>query len=175
MFNKYTFKQKFFVLAILIVLIGLTAYKRSFSLTLDAYKNYKSSKEKLGKINNSWQRVKRIEAEVGYLDNLIGRKAMNADIVQQEILTKFSEIENSTELVKLEKVHKANDEYFNVYTNQLVISGQFNQLLEATYLFEKEFEYSRLVCLNFYSEKEIRSRRLKLYARLTFQNYEKIP
>ena len=41
--------------------------------------------------------------------------------------------------------------------------------------FEKDFEFSRLVCLNFYSEKELRTRRLKLYARLIFQNYEKIP
>lgn len=175
MFNNFTYKQKFLALVVLAILLGFTAYKRSFRLTIDAYRNYKGAAEKLRKINNSWQRAKSVENEVDYLDNLIGRKAMDADIVQQEILTKLSEIENSMELVKLERVHKANNEYFNIYTNQLVLSGRFDQLLRGTYSFEKDFEFSRLVCLNFYSEKELRTRRLKLYARLIFQNYEKIP
>lgn len=175
MFENLSYKQKFFALVAIISLMALTGYKRSVKLTLDSYRNCKQATAKLQEVNNSWQRMRSLENEVGYLDNIIGRQAADPDIVQQEILSTFSLLDTDAELVKLAEVHKANNEYFNIYTNQLLLSGNFNNILGATYEYEKNFDFSRLVSLNFYTEKERRSRRLKLYGQLIFQNYEKIP
>ncbi|WP_396591865.1 hypothetical protein [Allomuricauda sp. R78024] len=174
MFENISYRKKFLVLITLLIAIGITAYKRSYSITLDAYKSLKSSREKLKDVSNSQERIAILKEKVDYLDNIIGKKATNADLVQQEIINTFTKIKNDSDLVKLEEVHKANNEYFNIYTNRLLISGTFNELLATTYKYEKEFEFSRVVSVRFYVEKELRTRKKKLFEQIIFQNYEKI-
>ncbi|WP_282162864.1 hypothetical protein [Ulvibacterium marinum] len=174
MFENITYKKKFLVLIVLLIVLAITGYKRSFSLTIDAYDNLRSSRLKLSEVSNSRQKIAALKNEVAYLDLVIGKEAANADVVQQEILNTFNQIENGSDLVKLEEIHMANNDYFNIYTNQLILSGGYKDLLEATYQYEKEFDYSRVVSLKFFVEKEPRSRRKKLFEQLIFQNYEKI-
>lgn len=174
MFENISYKKKFFALLALMVVLGITAYKRSFSMTLDAAKLVKESKEKLAKVSNSQQHITSLKDEVNYLDKLIGKESANPNIVQQEILNSFTRIETNSQLVRLEEVHQANDDYFNIYTNRLILTGNFGELLEATYQYEKQFDFSRVVSLRFYIEKEPRTRRKKLFEQIIFQNYEKI-
>lgn len=174
MFENLSYKKKFIALISLLVILGITAYKRSFSLTLDTRSNLKASKLKLTEVSNSQQKITALKTEVAYLDKIIGKEAGNADIVQQEILNTFNSIANGSELVELEEVHIANNDYFNIYTNRLILSGSFNNLLDATYRYEKDFDFSRVVSLKFYIEKEPRTRRKKLFEQIIFQNYEKI-
>ncbi len=174
MFENITYKKKFLMLILLLIILAITGYKRSFSLTIDAYDNLQSSRLKLAEVSNSRQKIAALKNEVAYLDQVIGKEAANADVVQQEILNTFNRIENGSDLVKLEEIHIANNDYFNIYTNQLILSGGYKDLLEATYQYEKEFDYSRVVSLKFFVEKEPRSGRKKLFEQLIFQNYEKI-
>lgn len=143
-------------------------------MAIDAAKLLEESKQKLAKVNNSQQHITSLKSEVEYLDKLIGKEVANPDIVQQEILNTFTEINTNTPLVKLEEVHKSSDEYFNVYTNRLILTGNFGDLLKTTYNYEKEFDFSRVVSLQFYIEKEPRTRRKRLFEQIIFQNYEKI-
>lgn len=174
MFENLSYKKKFVALVSLLVILGITAYKRSFALTLDARSNLKSSKQKLAEVSNSQGKISALKTEVAYLDKIIGKEAANADIVQQEILNTFNRVANGSELVELEEVHMANNDYFNIYTNRLILSGSFNNLLDASYRYEKDFDFSRVVSMKFYIEKEPRTRRKKLFEQLIFQNYEKI-
>jgi hypothetical protein len=174
MFENIPYKKKFLVLIALLIVLAITGYKRSFSLAIDAYDTLQSSRSKLAEVSNSRQKIAALKNEVTYLDQIIGKEAANADVVQQEILNTFNRIENGSDLVKLEEIHIANNDYFNIYTNQLILSGGYKDLLEATYRYEKEFDYSRVVSLKFFVEKEPRSRRKKLFEQLIFQNYEKI-
>ncbi|MFD2561882.1 hypothetical protein [Aquimarina rubra] len=174
MFENLSYKKKFFALLALMVVLGITAYKRSFSMTLDAAQLLEESKMKLEKVSNSQQRITNLIAEVSYLDKLIGKEVANPDIVQQEILNTFNGINRDTQLVKLEAIHKASDEYFNIYTNRLILTGSYGELLNTTYDYEKMFDFSRVVSLKFYIEKEPRTRRKKLFEQIIFQNYEKI-
>jgi len=175
MFENLSYKKKFMALITLLVVLGITAYKRSFSMTVDAYKTLNSSRATLAKVSNSQQRITGLRTEVAYLDKIIGKETADADLVQQEILHMFTTIEPEVELVKLEEVHKANNDYFNIFTNRLILSGKFNDLLAASYQYEKKFEFSRIVSLRFYLERERRTRRKKLFHQIIFQNYEKIP
>ena len=49
MFQQFSYKKKFYALAILAILLGATAYKRSFKGTLDAIEFYYHSKKDLNK------------------------------------------------------------------------------------------------------------------------------
>lgn len=174
MFEDISYKKKFYALLVLMVMLGFTAYKRSFSMTIDSAKLVKESKERLAKVNNSQKHIAGLKAEVAYLDKLIGKESANPDIVQQEILNSLTRMDTDAQLIKLEEVHKASDDYFNIYTNRLKLTGSFQELLKATYTYEKEFEFSRVVSLEFYIEKEPRTRRKRLFEQIIFQNYEKI-
>jgi len=175
MFENISYKKKFWILIGLLVILSFTAYKRSFRLTIEAKASLNETKSKLETVSNSRYQIANLEAEVAYLDNIIGKKAGNASLVQQEILNTFALIDTEAEIVRLEEIHKSQNEYFNIYTNRLVLSGPYQDLLETTYSYEKEFEFSRVVSLNFYVDRERRTRRKKLFQQLIFQNYEKIP
>ncbi len=174
MFENIPYKKKFFALIGLFVLLSITAYKRSFSKTIAAQQLVSESEEKLKVVQNSQHKIIRLRADVAYLDDIIGKESANPDVVQQELLNTFSTMESKAELVRLEEVHQSNNEYFNIYTNRIVFSGDFNALLKTTLEYEKAFEYSRVVSLEFRVEKEPRTRRKKLIEQLIFQNYEKI-
>ena len=174
MFENLSYKKKFFVLLGLMVVMGITAYKRSFSITIEAAQLLKESKQKLEKVSNSKQHITNLIAEVAYMDNLIGKEVANPDIIQQEILNAFTHNSVDTELVKLEEIHKTADKYFNIYTNRLIITGTYGNLLNTTYNYEKTFDFSRVVSVQFYIKKEPRTRRKKLLEQIIFQNYEKI-
>lgn len=175
MFENIPYKKKFFALLGLFVVLSITAYKRSFSKTIAAKELLTASEEKLAIVQNSQQKITRLRADVAYLDNIIGKESANPDIVQQELLNTFATLDAKADLIKLEEVHQARNEYFNIYTNRLVLYGDFNALLAVTYDYEKSFEFSRVVSLEFRVEKEPRTRRKKLVEQLIFQNYEKIP
>lgn len=174
MFENLSYKKKFIALISILVLLGITAYKRSFALTLDARSNLNLSRQKLTDVSNSQGKITALKTEVAYLDEIIGKEAANADIVQQEILNTFNSVVNGSELVELEEVHMASNDYFNIFTNRLILSGSFNDLLDATYRYEKDFDFSRVVSLKFYVKKEPRTKKKKLFEQLIFQNYEKI-
>lgn len=174
MFENLSYKKKFLALLALMVILGITAYKRSFSMAIDAATLLEESKQQLAKVNNSQQHIISLIAEVEYLDKLIGKEISNPDVVQQEILNTFTEINTDTQLVKLKEIHKASDDYFNIYTNRLVLTGSYGDLLKTTYNYEDIFDFSRVVSLQFYIEKEPRTRREKLVEQIIFQNYEKI-
>ncbi|MEE9363942.1 MAG: hypothetical protein V3U92_15180 [Cellulophaga sp.] len=175
MFENLSYKKKFIVLMLLLVVLSLTAYKRSFRITIEAYKTLEMSREKLAEVNNSQHRIRGLKRDVEYLDNIIGKETASADVVQQEILNMFTEVNSDVVLVKLEEIHKAENEYFKIYTNRLVLSGSFKELLDANYYYERKFEFSRVVSLGFYIERERRTRRKKLFQQIIFQNYEKMP
>lgn len=174
MFATLSFKKKLIALLVIIFIMGISAYKRSYSKTFNAISELKNSKEQLEVVKNSQNKITSLKNEVMLLDNVIGKHAANPDIVQQEILNTFSQFDTKTELVKLEEVHKAKNNYFNIYTNRLLVSGSYNNVIETCYAFEKAFEYSRVVSLSLYTKKDSRTQRKKLFEQIIFQNYEKI-
>ncbi len=174
MFENLSHKQKFIALIVLLVVISVTAYKRSFSLTIDAYKTFKTSKEKLIKVRLTPNKLPNLKSDVEYLDNIIGKESGNANVVQQEILNTLNKMKINSELVQLEEIHTAQNSYFNIYTNRLIVTGNYNDLLKTTYQYEKDFDFSRVISSRFYLQKDLRTRRKKLFQLITFQNYEKI-
>lgn len=174
MFENLSYKKKFYILIILAVLLGITAYQRSLTVTFETIKLFEQSEKKLEVIKNSEERIFSLKDEIEGIDNIIGKGSTNPDKVQQEILNQFPRKIVNAELVRLEEVHKSNDTYFNVYSNRLIISGSFNDLLKTTYYYEKSFDYSRIISAKFYLEKHPRTKRKILYQQIIFQNYEKI-
>jgi|GEM_PF-611803 len=173
MFENLTYRQKFLALLAIATLLGFAAYKRSFKLTLDAYHELSELSEQLIEINSSSNTVQELDTEILFLDNLLGEENMESVLVQQEILNFVTNKSKSVHVFDVAEVHEASDNKFTIHTNQLTIEGSFEALLKIVYEFEKEFPYSRVVNTSFFKKKDFKTRRIKLYAKIIFQNYEK--
>jgi len=173
MFENLTYKQKFIALLAIAVFLGFAAYKRSFKFTIDAYNEYHELSDKLNEISSSSNTIQELDAEIRYFDNLLGKENVESVLVQQEILNFVTNKSKSVHVFDLSEVHEASDNEFVIHTNQLTIEGSFEELLKIVYDFEKEFSYSRVVNTSFFKKKDFKTRRIKLYVKIIFQNYEK--
>ncbi|MBX2828086.1 MAG: hypothetical protein KTR22_07980 [Flavobacteriaceae bacterium] len=173
MFEQFSYKKKFYAVLILSVLLGITAYKRSFSGALQSIKYYKESKKNISANQNSDQELIILQGEVALLDNVIGKKVEDPNRVQHEILDFISQQETDIGIARIAELHISQDEFFTIYSNQITLKGSFENLQKMIYAFEKQFDYARIANSRFYTVRDPRTRKKELFNDIIFQNYEK--
>jgi len=172
-FANFTYKQKIIGVGVLAILLFFTANKRSFKITKQAYVQASELKEKLNYVNASNSNVGQMQNELNLYDRVIGVQGVKPEDVQQSILDFTTSFEN-VNVFGMEEIHIAESKGFNIMTNQLILEGNYNSLIEIIYEFEKEFEFSTIVSIAFLKEKEYQTRKNKLRVKVIFQNYEKV-
>lgn len=173
MFKNISYKKKFYGLLAFVVILSFTAYKRSFKGTIETIGFYRESVKNIKESSNSLMELSNIKNEVSMLDNAIGKSAKNPTIVQNEILGFLSTRSHEMTLSKIENLHVSNDDYFTIYSNVIMLQGDFNVLLKTMYEFEKDFEYARIASMVFHTERNNKTSKKELYNEIIFQNYEK--
>lgn len=171
MFENYSYKKKFTALLIVFLMLSITAYKRSFSTLFKVIGEYKTLAIKADAINNKANNSDQLIRENAYLDNIIGKEGITKEMAQQEIIGFAAQKNPQVSINDLQPIHIFSDENYNIITNQLDVTGNSNQLLQLGYDFEKEFSFSRIVSMNFYTIKKNGKPEL-LHLKMIFQNYE---
>ncbi|NQY07129.1 MAG: hypothetical protein HRT68_13315 [Flavobacteriaceae bacterium] len=133
----------------------------------------KKTEEKLNFITTSNSDFHNITSEIAYLDAAIGKQGISPETVQQSILD-FSSQFDYIKVANISEIHYAQSNGFDIFSNQLVLEGNFNDLSKVIYEFEKNFKLSKIVSINYQKIKNYNTRRDKLQASIIFQNYEKI-
>ena len=173
MFNQYTYKQKFTALLIVFCMLLVTAYKRSFSQLITSYSEYKTLSEKANEFNSKSKQFGKLTTDVASLDQIIGKGGKPKEIIQQEIISFIANKHSEVAINTIQPIHLFNDQSFAVVTNIIDLTGNSNQLLQTAYDFENNFNTSKIVSLQFYTEKKS-DKEEKLHLKLIFQNYEGI-
>ncbi len=171
MFDQYSYKKKFLALGIIFIMLGITAYKRSFKTLFDVIGEYKSLSSKVETLKNKSQNKAFLNKEVAYLDRILGKEGITKEFVQQQIISFASQNSSKVSINDLRPIHVFVDQNNTIITNQLDITGNVNQLINLGYDFEKKFEYSRIVSMNFYTTKKDNKSEV-LHLKMIFQNYE---
>lgn len=171
MFNQYSYKQKFGALLVLFFMLGITAYKRSFSQLVQTYKEHKALSEKVNDFNGKSDKLDVLAKDVALMDKVIGKAGESKEVIQQEIMSFASEKHPEVSINELQPIHVFSDNDYKIVTNQLDVTGTANQLLRLAYDFEKEFHYSRIVSMNYYTTKKNNKTEV-LHLKMIFQNYE---
>tara|TARA_R110002033_G_scaffold66981_3_gene117993 strand:- start:36446 stop:36967 length:522 start_codon:yes stop_codon:yes gene_type:complete len=172
MFENFTYKQKLIGLGVVLLLLFFTANKRSFKATKNAYQQMKEVEAKVSYLKDLSLGSKELQNQVALYNNLLGKQDIEASQVQQEILN-FASKYAIVDIDQLKETHLSESNGFHIITNQLVLEGDFLSLLEVVYAFEKKFNTSILVSINFLKEKNYQRKKDKLKVQLIFQNYEK--
>jgi hypothetical protein len=170
MFENYTFKKKFIALILVIFLLSLTAYKRSFKQLLEVYNENIDLKELSNNIKSKTNDIDKLRNKVTQFDKFLGNQNVSNDVIQQEIIS-FSTLHKGVSISELTSTHVFENENYKVLTNQLDVIGNANELLKLIYNFETNFNFSRIISTNLYTKKKNNSNH-ELHLRIIFQNYE---
>lgn len=170
MFEKYSYKQKCTALLIVFLMLSITAYKRSFSTLFEVIKEHRVLSKLTEGFDKKSKNADRLIKDIAILDKTIGKEGIGKEKVQQNIVSFISEKYPQISINDLQPIHIFLDESYVIITNQLDVTGNINQLLKLGYSFEKEFLFSRIVNMNFYTTKNNKSEVLHL--KMIFQNYE---
>jgi hypothetical protein len=171
MFDQYSYKKKFLALGVIFIMLGLTAYKRSFKTLFEVISEYKSLSSKVATLNKKSQNRLVLDKEVAYLDKILGKEGISKEVVQQQIISFATQNSSKVSINDLRPIHVFKDQNNTIITNQLDVTGNVNQLINLGYDFEKKFEYSRMVSMNFYTTKKDNKTEV-LHLKMIFQNYE---
>lgn len=171
MFEKYSYKTKCTALIVISLMLSVTAYKRSFHTLFQVISEYKVLSRKVDDINKKANNTEGLIKDIAYLDKIIGKEGITKEMVQQGIVSFASVKHPQVSINDLQPIHVYPDDNYNVITNQLDVTGNTNQLLQLGYDFEKKFNFSRMVSMNFYTIKKNNKSEV-LHLKMIFQNYE---
>ncbi len=171
MFNQYSYKLKFKFLIVFFIMLSIAAYRRSFSNLILLYKENRVLNEKKAVMNNQTSNIKALNSQVAGLDKLIGKEGVEKEKTQQKIIDFIVKNSSGISINDLQPIHNFVYDDYQVYTYQIDLTGNYNQLLDLTYKFEKQFDYSKIISLAFYTDKK-NSKKETLHLKLIFQNYE---
>lgn len=172
MFNNFTYKQKIVGLIFLAILLFLAAKKRSYSKAMVIYNQVKETEDKLKYIKNSNTTINELKNEINYYDSLIGSDYKSPEEIQQKILS-FSNSFSSLEIIGISEIHEANSNDFKVVTNKLIVEGNYDELMNLIYEFEKSFSDAAIASIRFTENKKLDNKSGKIKTIIMFQNYEK--
>ena len=170
-FEKYSYKTKFIALLVIFVMLGYTAYKRSFSTLINVVKENRDLMQSVKKLNDGSKNINTITADLAAIDKIIGKESVDKETIQQDIISFVTLQGGNVSIYNMESIHEFRDKSHTVYTNRLDVTGNLNRLLALSYNFEKNFNYSRLVSINFYTVKKNNNPDI-LHLQMIFQNYE---
>jgi hypothetical protein len=171
MFNQYTYKQKCFALIVIFIMLSITAYKRSFSTLFQVISEHNDMSSKINQASKKSKSATLLVEEIERLDKMLGKEGVSKEVVQQEIVS-FATVSNSkVSISDLQPIHTFLDENYAINTNQLDLTGNANELLRLGYDFEKQFSFSKVVNMNFYTIKN-NNKSDVLHLKMIFQNYE---
>ncbi|MFL9843543.1 hypothetical protein [Flavobacterium rhizosphaerae] len=171
MFEQYSYKIKFKALLVIIVLLSVTAYKKSFSTLISVFKENRALSSRVQELKGTTGNLKALEQEIDMIDRVLGKGGADKEKIQQKIMAFAATHNKHPSIYNLAPIHTFQDDDFRTYTNRLEVTGNTNQLLQLSYDFEKNFETSRLVGLHFYTIKK-GSSKPELHLNMIFQNYE---
>ena len=130
---------------------------------MDAIEFYYHSKKDLNKNDAIAQELFLLKQELMILDNNIGRKTNNPKAVQNQILDFLNKDGKGVLVAKIENVHKSEDDYFFIYSNQISLMGELNDLLEVIYSFERSFPFARIASIRFDVKRDPRTSKKELF------------
>jgi Tfp pilus assembly protein PilO len=171
MFEQYSYKIKFKFLLIFFVILSIAAYRRSFSSLIDVVKENKLLTSKIETMGKKTQNIAQLKSEIARLDKMIGKEGIGKEKVQQGIVSFLLENSSGVSISDMQSIHEVEDTNYKVYTYQIDLVGNFNQLVQLVYVFEKNFDYSKMVSIKFYMDKKNNKNEV-LHLKILFQNYE---
>ena len=172
-FDKYSFKQKNYALAIISVLMIAAAYKRAFSVSLET-RDYRNELEvKLEKASNADQEIRSKQLQIANLNRFLGQENSTVEKVQQGFLNFFADYAEGLSVHQIDEVLNYKHPDFEINTHSIVLKGDYLSAMQFIYALEKDFSLAKVLNVSFAFKRYSMEDQKHLYTTLLIQNYLK--
>ncbi|PTX64085.1 hypothetical protein C8N46_101695 [Kordia periserrulae] len=172
MLDKLSHKRRFFLVVIVFVLLALAVYKKTYQPIFALQNELNASNQLIAEDVSPFVKIEQLQSELAALDKIVGKSEDNA-FIQQKILDFITKKGLDVSVVNIADSHIYKGNAFTVYTNSVILKGDYPSLLQTIYTIEKECKASKIVSAKFYSKKNYSTNKTAEYAELYFQNYGK--
>jgi hypothetical protein len=170
MLEKLSHKRRFFLVLLVFVLLLFAIYKKTYRPIFNLKATLNSSYQLAENAVDPFEEIEQLKTELAVLDKVVGNSENHA-LMQQKILHFVTTHDFKLSVVTIEDTHIHKGTSFTVFTNKIVLKGNYTALLKAMYTIEKEFKASKIVSSKFYNKKNYSTNKTALFLELYFQNY----
>lgn len=170
-FDKYSYKQKNYAMAILAVLLIAVAYKRAFSVSIETRGYRDELYEKLDRASSADQDIRSKQIEIARLNRYLGEENSTVERVQQGFLNFFAQRADGLLVHQIDEVLNFKHPDFEINTHRIVLRGDYLSTLDFIYALEKDFALAKVLNLKFEFKRYSMEEEKHLYTTLLIQNY----
>lgn len=172
---QFTYKTKKLLLIVVLILFTILGYKRIIANSARQITNYFNEKSLIIDEKELDAKIVDLKIKVEQIDKILGKVNFNEHFIQYEILDYVTANTGKfdIEVVKLLPTHIFNENGYLIVSNEVVLKGEYNDLIRAIYQIEKEIKISKISGVKFFKKKNHRTNRMELFSRLIFQNFKK--
>lgn len=175
MLKKYTYKTQFFILLGILVVSLITVWKIALSPTFNLASEYRRNKTDYEKIAQAPMRIALVKKQLDKLNSQIfSANQQNTDF-REGLLMLISDVAKryGAQISSVEPEHVIKSAGYLIETEQLILEGKFNNLLQLLHFMENESGIGKLMSATFYTEESRKTKKKRLYLKMIFQNISK--
>ncbi len=171
MFERLSYKRKFILVIAGGIVMFFLVFKLNIKKTIVAGKEWRKLKNQTTNIADINGRNNQLENRLLELNDLLGSSLSPANL-RASVLTSVVELTPGVkiDLYEIPKVYTYYDGDMEVYTNKIVLKGDFKSLLKYLYLLETKEKISRIRSVNFIYTKQRGTQYESMYAEFYLQN-----
>jgi len=171
---NYTYKQLNVLLVLVTVFVLLVIYNYNVKPTLGLYRECETMRNDLKKIDNAETKLEQLKSIYKKVNAVAGNSKLNNDEIRQVILAKTNSYVKNAFVYSIKEPHVFETNNAQVVTHLLELEGDFKELVKVVNDLENGFKEAKLASIKLFSLVDNRTKKIKLYGLLYFQNYKKI-
>lgn len=172
MLTNLTYRLKFILLGAGFFFFLLVSYNLAFKKTINLKKECKQLEARLEQSKNAPQQIAIIKSKLEQIDQKVGGKKIDQINLEELIIEHISGSCKQNDLVLKEYpgIHNYSQQDYTTETCKITVEGSFIKLLKLAYGIEQNFSYGKVSSLNFYTEKNYKTKKVELLLEIYVQN-----
>jgi hypothetical protein len=176
MIRNLTYKQRFYYLLGMGMLVYILSYGVAISGTIKTWHDLKETDVKLKKLSAAPANIKALEKSLDAINFKIGTNQGDVSDFQKTLLDGISSycIQNGLILKEFPRIHAWQKGNYEFITSYACIEGPFVPLLKLLYKMEVTHATGRIVSVSFFSTEDRRTKKTRLSMSLYIQTIKQI-
>ncbi len=172
MLNRFSYRQKYFLLLAILALSVIAIYSLAIKRTISVIGEHQDLQQKMELLKDAPGQIAAIETQLNQMEQLVANKEpLDLEQTLLEQVTAFSQNHHLT-LIEFPKTNVSLYQDYQIYINKIVLEGNFKDIVQFIYNAEQQRKTGEIASVQFKSTKDIRSKQKYLYAYLYFQNIQ---
>ncbi len=172
MFKNLTYRLKLIYLGVGFIVFLFLSFKLAINKTFDLKKQCNNYEMQLSQLKNAPQQMAVIKSKLNEIDQRVGVKNIDQINFEELIIEHVSNYCKNNNLVLKDYpgIHKFSQQDYITETCKITVEGSFIKLLRLAYGIENNFSYGKVSSINFYTEKNFRTKNTELLLEIYVQN-----